>query len=179
MFFVENTAIVLIDIQGKLATLMHDRENLYKSLEIIVKGMNILEVPVIWMEQVPQSLGPTIEEVSGHLGNMTSIAKNTFSCCDNEEFMDVLHRIDRNQILLTGIETHICVYQTAADLVDRGYQVRAIEECVSSRTPGNKQTGLDAIRSLGGMVTSCEMILFELMKSTDAKGFKEIVKLIK
>lgn len=179
MFSVENTALVLIDIQGKLATLMHDRETLYKSLEIVVKGMNILEVPVIWMEQVPQSLGPTIEEVSAHLGNMTPIAKNTFSCCDNDQFMDALHRTDRSQILLAGIETHICVYQTAASLIRKGYQVKAIEECVSSRTSRNKQIGLDAIKGVGGMVTSCEMILFELMKSTDAKGFKEIVKLIK
>lgn len=179
MFSVDNTAIVLIDIQGKLATLMHDRENLYKSLETIVKGMNVLKVPVIWMEQVPQSLGPTIEEVAAHLGNRKPIAKNTFSCCDNDQFMDELNQIDRSQILLAGIETHICVYQTAASLISRGYQVQAIEECVSSRTSANKQIGLDAIRGLGGMVTSCEMILFELMKSTDANGFKEIVKLIK
>jgi nicotinamidase-related amidase len=179
MFSVENTALVLIDIQGRLATLMHDRENLYKSLEVMVKGANILEIPVIWMEQVPESLGPTIEEVASHLGERTPIAKNTFSCCENEKFMDALHRIDRNQILLTGIETHICVYQTAADLISREYQVQVIRECVSSRTSRNKQTGLDAIRDLGGRVTSCEMILFELMKSTDAEGFKEIVKLIK
>ncbi|MFO7752297.1 MAG: isochorismatase family protein [Desulfobacteraceae bacterium] len=179
MFSRDDTALVLIDIQGRLATLMHEQQRLYNSLEILVKGMNILKIPMIWMEQVPSSLGPTVKEVSDLMGHSTPIAKNTFSCCDSEEFMNEFNRLGRSGILLAGIETHICVYQTAADLVEKGCRVKVVEECVSSRTLNNKQIGLEAIKGIGGTVTSCEMILFELMKSTEAEGFKEIVRLIK
>ncbi len=179
MFSTENTVMILIDVQGKLATLMHEREQLYKSLETIVKSMKILEVPIIWLEQVPESLGPTVEEISKYLTDMTPIAKHTFSCCDNREFTDTFNALNRNQVLLTGIETHICIFQTAFDLIRAGYQVQVITEGVSSRTVENKEIGLGRIKQAGGVVTSIEMILFELMKSTKANGFRDVVRLIK
>ena len=179
MFEIENTLLILIDIQGKLASLMHNKDNLYKNLEIIVKSMNILAVPIIWMEQVPDKLGPTIQQVADNLPDLEPIPKYTFSCCGNDQFMEKLDSIERKQILLTGIETHICVYQTAHDLIKEGYKVQAINDCVSSRTESNKTLGLNRIKDAGGSITSTEMILFELMKSTKAQGFREITKLIK
>ncbi|MCK5312572.1 MAG: hydrolase [Desulfobacteraceae bacterium] len=179
MFAIENTLLILIDIQGKLASLMHGKDHLYKNFEIIVKSMNILKIPIIWMEQVPDKLGPTIQQITNHLPDLEPIPKYTFSCCGNDEFMEKLKSIERKQILLTGIETHICVYQTACDLIKKGYEVQVIDDCVSSRTQSNKTIGLKRIKEAGGSVTSTETILFELMKSTKAEGFREITKLIK
>ncbi|MCP3900438.1 MAG: hydrolase [Desulfobacteraceae bacterium] len=179
MFKVDDTVLVLIDIQGKLASLMHDKEKLYKNLEIITKSMNLLKVPIVWIEQVPDKLGPTIDEITNNLPDQKPIAKYTFSCCNNDEFIEEIKSLKRKQILLTGIETHICVFQTALDLIDDGYEVGVIADCVSSRTQSNKDIGITRMNQAGVVTTSCEMVLFELMKSTKADGFREITKLIK
>ena len=179
MFAIDNTLLVLMDIQGKLETLMHEEANIYKNLEIIIKAMNVFKVPILWMEQVPDKLGPSIEQVSDNLYDLMPIPKYTFSACGNNQFMDKLGLLKRKQILLTGIETHICVFQTAHDLLSKGYDVQAIADCVSSRTETNKILGLKRMNEAGATITSCEMILFELMKSTKAEGFKEITRLIK
>jgi len=179
MFAIENSLLILIDIQGKLASLMHNKDHLYKNFEIIVQSMNILNIPIIWMEQVPEKLGPTIQQITDNMPDSEPIPKFTFSCCGNDQFMERLDSIERKQILLTGIETHICVYQTACDLIKKDYEVQVIEDCVSSRTQSNKTLGIKRIKEAGGSVTSTETILFELMKSTKARGFREITKLIK
>ncbi len=179
MFKVDDTVLVLIDIQGKLASLMHNKEKLYKNLEIITKSMNLLKVPIVWIEQVPDKLGPTIDEITNNLPDQKPIAKYTFSCCNNDEFMEEIKSLKRKQILLTGIETHICVFQTALDLIDDGYEVGVIADCVSSRTQSNRDIGIKRMNQAGVVTTSCEMVLFELMKSTKAEGFREITKLIK
>lgn len=179
MFSINDTLLILIDIQGKLASLMHNRDDLYKNLEILVKSMNILNIPIIWMEQVPDKLGPTIKEISDILPDLKPIPKFTFSCCGNDQFMQEISSLQQKQILVTGIETHICVYQTSVDLIKKGFQVQVVEDCVSSRTESNKTLGINRIKNAGGSVTSCEMILFELMKSTKSQGFKEITQLIK
>jgi len=179
MFSINNTLLILIDIQGKLASLMHNKDDLYKNLGILVKSMNILNIPIIWMEQVPDKLGPTIKEISDILPDLKPIPKFTFSCCGNDQFMQEISSLQQKQILVTGIETHICVYQTSVDLIKKGFQVQVVEDCVSSRTESNKTLGINRIKNAGGSVTSCEMILFELMKSTKYPGFKEITQLIK
>ena len=179
MLTINDTLLILIDIQGKLASLMHDKDKLYKNLEIITKSMNILKVPIIWMEQVPDKLGPTINEISNNLPDITPIAKYTFSCFDNDDFKEKLKSMKRKQIILAGIETHICVFQTAFDLIKDGYDVQVIADCVSSRTKSNKKVGIQRMNQVGAVTTSCEMVLFELMKSTKAEGFREITGLIK
>jgi len=179
MLTIDNSLLVLIDIQGKLASLMHDKERLYKNFEIITKSMNILKIPIIWMEQVPDKLGPTIDEISRNLPDITPIAKYTFSCFENADFKEKLKSINRKKIILTGIETHICVFQTAYDLIKDGYDVQVIADCVSSRTKQNKKIGLKRMNQAGVVTTSCEMVLFELMRSTKAEGFREITGLIK
>ena len=179
MFTINNTILILIDIQGKLATLMHDNDKLYKNLEILVKSMNILKIPIIWMEQMPENLGPTIEQISNNLPDLKPIPKSTFSCCGDDQFLKKLESIKRNQVLVTGIETHICVYQTACDLISKGYDVQVVADCVSSRVHSNKTIGLERINQAGGLTTSTEMILFELLKSAKSDGFREITRLIK
>lgn len=179
MFSVDNTVLLVIDVQGKLAQLMYEKDELFSSLQTIVKGMKIFEVPIILMEQIPQKLGPTINEVSDLLPGTEPIAKHTFSCCNNEEFMAQFDALGRNQVLLTGIETHICVYQTGIDLLKAKYDVQVVADCVSSRTKQNKDIGIDRLKQAGASVTSMEMIFFELMKAAEGDKFRQIVKIIK
>ncbi len=179
MFTIDNTVLILVDIQGKLASLMHGKDELFKNLEIIVKSMNTLKIPIIWMEQVPEKLGGTIDEIALNLPDSTPVPKYTFSCCANSQFLEKIESMQRKQVLLTGIESHICVYQTACDLISDGYDVQVISDCVSSRTILNKNIGLKRMSQAGALTTSSEMILFELMKSTKSEGFREITKLIK
>jgi nicotinamidase-related amidase len=113
------------------------------------------------------------------LSDITPIAKYTFSCFDNDDFKEKLKSMKRKQIILAGIETHICVFQTAFDLIKDGYAVQVIADCVSSRTKSNKKVGIQRMNQAGAVTTSCEMVLFELMKSTKAEGFREITGLIK
>ena len=180
MFKLEETVLLVIDIQGKLATLMHDRESLFSSLSTLIQGMKAMEVPIIWVEQLPDKLGASIPEVSDLLSpDMTPISKHTFSCCKNPQFMERFNAIDRKQVLLTGIESHICVYQTGIELLDRGCEVQMVADCVSSRTSENRQLGIDRICRAGGDVTSVEMIFFELLQKAEGDMFRQVVKLIK
>jgi len=179
MLHPENTALVLIDVQGKLATLMHEREALYRNLQILIKGVKALELPILWLEQYPKGLGPTIPEVADLLEGGQPIAKTCFSGCGQEEFMEQLRGCGRKQLLLAGIETHICVYQTARDLLTQDYHVEIVADGVSSRTPENRRVGLERMARAGAEVTSVEMALFELLREAKGPQFKEIAGLVK
>ncbi len=179
MFALNKTVMLLIDVQGQLAQLMYEKEKLFKSLQIMIQGMKILGVPIIWMEQIPKNLGPTSEEISKHMTGMEPIEKFSFSCCGEPLFMDKFEKTGRSQVLLTGIETHICVFQTGYDLIQKGCKVQVVSDCVSSRTRENKEIGIQRIIKTGGEITSVEMIFFELMKAAQGDQFKQIVRLIK
>ncbi len=179
MFETGKTIMLLIDVQGRLAQLMHEKDELFRSLEIMVQAMKILEIPIIWMEQVPENLGSTTESVSRHLTGMTPIEKFSFSCCNDLGFKEKFDSFGRKQVLLTGIETHICVFQTGRDLIAQGCEVQVVADCVSSRTLENKRIGIERIVQEGGSVTCVEMILFELLKEARGDRFKQIIRLIK
>ncbi len=179
MFKPDNTALALIDIQGKLATLMYQREPLYRNLQILVKGAQVLQLPVLWLEQYPQGLGPTIPEVAELLKGQQPLTKVCFSACGLEEFRQGLRATGRQQVLLAGIEAHVCVYQTCCDLLEEGYQVEAVADAISSRTPENRHLGLDKMARAGAGITSVEMALFELLRVAGTPQFKEIAKLVK
>ncbi|WP_022668402.1 hydrolase [Desulfospira joergensenii] len=179
MFCVENSVLVLVDVQGRLAQLMYEKERLFTSLETLVKGMKILGVPIIWMEQIPSKLGPTIDSLSKIMEKERPIEKNSFSCCGEPEFMDRLNGLGRNQVLISGIETHICVFQTAFDLLEKGCEVQVVSDCVGSRTLENKEIGLNRIVQSGGQLTCLEMVFFELMKKAQGDAFKQIVAFLK
>lgn len=175
----DHTALVLIDIQGKLASLMHEREALYCQLQILVKGAQVLRLPILWLEQYPQGLGPTIPEVADLLSGQRPLTKTCFSACGLRAFQAQLRQSGRRQILLAGIESHICVYQTARDLLDSGYQVEVVADAVSSRTAENKALGLQKMASAGAQITAVEMCLFELLQAAGTAEFKQIAALVK
>jgi len=179
MLELKNTVLIIVDVQGKLANLMHKKEVLFENLQKIIKGAKILGIPVLWAEQNPQGLGPTIPEVATLLSDIQPISKIEFSCCGSEHFVKALKELKRKQVLIAGIEAHICVYQTAIDLIGLGYEVQIVADAVSSRTEGNKKIGLDKTRDAGATLTSIETALFELLKVAEGEKFKEILKIVK
>jgi len=175
----ENTVLVVIDVQGRLATLMHNKEEFFANVVRMIKGAQVLDVPIIWNEQLPDKLGATIPEIRDALKDAAPLVKNTFSCCANNSFSRQLNALDREQVLLVGMETHVCVYQTAIDLLEAGYEVYLVADAVSSRSLENKQIGIDAIRDAGAKLTSVEMCLFEILGVAEGDRFKQIINIIK
>ncbi|MFH1568065.1 MAG: hydrolase [Gemmatimonadota bacterium] len=175
----DSAGLVVVDVQGKLATLMHDREALYRNLQILIAGSQVLRLPIFWLEQYPQGLGPTIPEVAELLGDLKPLPKVCFSGCGDDEFRRRVRTSGRCQLLLCGIEAHICVYQTTRDLLAEGYHVELVADAVSSRTAANRQIGLDRAARLGAHITSVEMALFELLRVAGGPEFKEIARLVK
>jgi len=179
MLDIANTVLLIVDIQGKLAHLMAGKELLFKNVQKLIKGSQTLGVPILWVEQNPKGLGPTIPEIATLLSDIEPISKMSFSSCRNDRFVQALKALARKQILISGIEVHICVYQTAADLVAMGYEVQAVADAVSSRTLENKEIGLQKMRDAGVGVTSVETALFELLKVAEGDQFRNIIKIVK
>ena len=179
MLDIKNCCLVIIDVQGKLAQLMHDRDNLFKKIAVLIKAAKILNIPVVWCQQCPDALGATIPQIAELLAGIEPVNKASFSCCGQIQFNDRLQTLARKQILLCGIETHVCVYQTASDLLRKGYDVSVIADAVSSRTPENKQIALERMRDDGVHISCVEMALFELLGTAEHPHFKQIAALIK
>jgi nicotinamidase-related amidase len=173
------TVLVIIDIQGNLAQAMFDKENLFTNTIKLIKGFKVLNLPVIVTEQIPQKLGQTIPQIAVELDGIKPIAKESFSCWADANFRQHLETLNRRHIVLLGIETHVCVYQTALDLIPNGYNVHLVADAVSSRTLENRKTGIDAIKNAGANITSTEMVLFELLRTAADPKAKELFKIVK
>jgi len=178
MINLENTMLVVIDVQGNLAQAMYEKELLFKNIRKIVRGAQILEMPIVVTEQVPEKLGPTLPEIAGLFTGIQPITKSSFSCCGNDDFVKELKTVTRGQILVTGIEAHVCVYQTTIDLINSGYEVNLVADCISSRTLMNKTIGIESMVNKGAILTSTEMALFELMKIAEGDAFSQIIKIV-
>ena len=166
MFTVEEACLVVVDVQGKLATIVDESEVTIQNASKLAQAMQVLGVPVLWLEQNPSRLGGTALEIAQHIQGQP-IAKMAFSACQEEEFMTALKATGRSQFIMTGIETHICVYQTARQLKEQGFEVEVVADAVSSRTKENKELGLEKMKALGILPTSTEMILYELLQRAD------------
>ena len=176
---IDSAVLVVVDVQGKLASLMHDKEAVFAAQQRIVAAAKALGLPILWVEQNPTRMGPTIPELQGLLAGLQPIAKMSFSCCGEPRFVDALDAMARRQVLLCGIEAHVCVYQTAADLVRGGYEVQMLADAVSSRTEENRGVGLDKARAAGAAITSTETAIFELLKTAEHPAFRDILKIVK
>jgi len=179
MFSSENTILLVIDVQGKLARLMHKKDELVQNTAGLIKVADFLEIPIIVTEQVPEKIGETVPEIAELLKGQKSITKACFSCCGQDQFMQELEALNRKQVIVAGIEAHVCVYQTVCDLMAKQYEVQVVADAVSSRTEANKHFALDRIKMLGGHVTSTEMIVCELLRTSEHKKFREVINLIK
>lgn len=182
MLVKENTGLIVVDIQGKLARLVHESSTLISNCEKLIKGVKALNLPIIWLEQNPDKLGATVPELIALLSspnNEQAILKFTFDACEEPQFMKTINAANVDNWLICGIETHICVYQTALNLKNKGLSVHLVSDCVSSRTLENKNLAINKLASSGIALTGLEMCLFELVKDCRIPQFKEILTLIK
>lgn len=179
MLSVEDAVLLVIDVQGNLYQAMNEKLFLLENIQKLIKGLKIFGVPIIATEQVPDKLGATIPEVKPLLEGIAIISKAEFNSCKNAAFMNAFKAVDRKEVLVAGIEAHVCVYQTVIHLLDRGYEVHVVADAVSSRTKLNANIALEKMRDEGAQITTTEMVLFELLKTADDSKFKDIIKIVK
>lgn len=175
----EQAFFVLVDVQGKLANMMHEKEKLFTNLRTLIQGLRTLEVPVIWAEQYPQGLGETVPEIRELLSDLDPISKKTFSVARHPELYEKIEATGRRHAIVAGIEAHVCVYQTVADLLEKGFQVTIVADAISSRTAENREIGLRRMESDGAKIASVEMLLFEMLEVASGEKFKTVSKLVK
>ena len=176
---IDSTILILIDYQERLFPAMHDKGNLLSNVLKLVEGIRCLGIPIILTEQYPKGLGATLPEIKAMLPDVTALEKICFNCCDNENFCTALEHSGRHQVLLAGIEAHICIYQTAIGLARKGYQVNVVSDCTSSRDPDNKKAAIDRLIAYAMPPTTTEMALFELVKTGSGDIFKRISSIVK
>jgi nicotinamidase-related amidase len=174
-----DTAAVIIDVQEKLFPLIYEHDKLAKNMSILIQGLKLLGVPLLVTQQYTKGLGGTVPQVGEAIGKFDHIEKMAFSCCGDEGFMNEFKKLNKKNVLLAGIEAHVCVLQTTLDLLEAGYQPVVIEDCVSSRFLNNKTVAIERMRQSGAIVSTFESILFELTEESGTELFKGIVKLVK
>lgn len=179
MLVQQETGLIVIDVQGKLARLVDNSDAMIESIATMIKAMQTLGIPVLFVEQLPDKLGATVEELNQFIPAGEAFAKATFSALRTESIEQQIKALNRSQWLVCGIEAHICVYQTVIDLLASGKQVHLLSDCVSSRNPANKQLALQKMQGAGAQLTGVEMALFELLERADTEQFKSILPLIK
>lgn len=179
MLDVRKCSLVVVDVQGKLAGLMDDKETLFGNIEVLIKTAKALDIGIIYCQQNPAALGDTIPQLAGLLTDVEPVDKFSFSCCGEERFNARLKEIGSRQIILCGIEAHICVSQTAIDLLDTGREVYVVADAVSSRTAENKAIAVKRMAGEGAVIVSTEMAMFELLRHAKHKKFRELAILIK
>ncbi len=173
----DNTALLVIDVQERINAVMADQGHVPR-LEVLIEAGRDLGVPVIGSEQYPQGLGPTVGSLAEALG-ADFLGKVTFSCARDRGLVEAVEATGRRQILITGIETHVCVLQTAIDLLAAGYEVQVPHDAVNSRREADKRWALHRMARAGAVVTTTESALFELLERCDTADFKTVAKLIK
>jgi len=175
----ENSIAVVIDIQGRLYPIIHDHETLTRHNRILISGLRTLKVPIVVTQQYTQGVGDTIPEIKEVLGEYKHIEKTSFSCCDEPRFNEDLALASKMNVIITGIEAHVCVMQTVNDLIRQGFKPVVVEDCIGSRKPNDKMMAVERMRQAGAIITTYESILFELLKYSGTDEFREISRLVK
>lgn len=175
----EQCLALIIDDQMKLLPSISESALLLRNTDILIQGLKILEVPLLITQQYTKGLGMSAPSIFLYAQTESYFDKRSFSCWGDTEIRRNIQNSGCRQIILAGIETHICVQQTALDLLQNGYDVILVEDCVSSRKLSDKQTALNRMANEGATVTSYEALLFELMETSLYPRFKEISALIK
>lgn len=175
----EQSIALIIDIQERLFPHIAEKENLLVNTTILTKGLQALGLPIIVTQQYTRGLGSTINQVKDTMASFQPVEKTAFSCCDEPAFTKQLTNSGKKNVIIAGIETHVCVLQTAIDLIASGYNPVIVEDCVSSRTISNKKIAIERLCAEGAVITSYESVLFELCRFASTDVFKTISKLVK
>jgi len=174
----EEAVLLIIDIQDKLVKPMKYADKVIENTNIIISAAEEFNMPIIYTEQYPKGLGNTVIELEERLKNANKFEKTHFTAYI-EGVKEILKEADRKKIIIAGMETHICVFQTARDLINDGYEVFVVKDSVCSRTKENYLNGLSMIESMGAVVTNTETVIFDLLKKAGTPEFKVLSKLIK
>jgi len=174
-------ALLVVDIQEKLLPPIFQKEQLVRNSQLLIRAAGVLKIPAIVSTQYAKGLGKTVPEVAALLPESEAIDKDRFSCFGSECFCTLLKRLpgNRNTLLLCGMESHICVAQTALAALREGYLVHIASDAVSSRTEWNWKIGLERMRAAGAVISSTEMMIYELMSSSSSPAFKEMLPHLK
>lgn len=176
----DESIVVVIDMQEPFLRTIHERERVVNNVCRLLKGAKVLRVPVVGTVQNAEAMGDVIPEVKSLLPPLLPpFGKMTFSCYANSAFASEINRSGRKQVILCGIESHICVSQTALELLSAGFQVHVCADAVSSRTAENWRVGIEKTRQAGGLITSMESALFELLHEAGTADFREILQIVK
>lgn len=179
MLQIDQTILLIIDVQGALAQKMHDKSRTYLHIGYLIRVARTLELPILYTEQAPDKIGHTISEITRHLKGGSPIVKRSFSCMGNPAFVEELSRLNRKQIVVCGIEAHVCVYQTVVDLTAKGYEVHVAVDAVSARTQLNIDVAIERMRMAGAVPTTVDTIACELIRTADHPKFKDVIGLMK
>lgn len=175
----ENTIGLVIDMQEKILPHINNNENIIKSCLTMVNGLRTLSVPIVVTQQYTKGLGNTIPIVNEAIGNFSYIEKTTFSCYREPSFIKVLNRTGKRNVVIMGIESHVCVLQTALDLLYNNFNPVIVTDAIGSRKDEDRTIALWRMRDVGCIMTTTESILFELCREAGTPEFKEISKLVK
>jgi len=171
--------LVIVDVQERLARVMERRDQVEAAIGVLIRTAKLHDIPIVLTQQYTRGLGPTVETLSSRLEGIEPVEKICFSCCGEEPFTRSLDALGRRKIILTGMEAHICVLQTAVDLLDAGYTVHLPWDAVCSRIDGNRDTALRFMERAGAIITSSETVAFQILGKAGTPEFKEISSLLK
>ena len=160
LFKKENAAVLLIDYQERFVPVLFNNEETKKYIKLLLAGANIYKVPIFVSEQVPEKLGKTINDFMEYLSSAKFFSKKSMSCCGQKEFIEDLKNKNIETIAVCGVEAHVCVLQTALDLINNGFKVHLIADAITTRIPYNKDIAIEKIKQAGGIISSVETILF-------------------
>jgi nicotinamidase-related amidase len=177
----ERCALVLVDIQERLLPPIYQREQLVRNAQLLIRAAGILKIPALVSTQYAKGLGGTVPEIASLLPGTEAIDKTLFSCFGSDLFSAALKRVpgQPNTLLLCGMESHICVTQTALAALREGYLVHVASDAVGSRTEWNWKIGLQRMRDAGAVISSTEMIIYELIRASSSEAFKELLPYLK
>ncbi|HOO57355.1 MAG TPA: hydrolase [bacterium] len=174
-----DTMLLLIDIQEKFVPHIFEIDRVIRNSVIVSKGCRISGIPIVITEQYPEGLGRTVPDLAEACGECRPFEKTAFSAFEDTAIFNEIKRIDRPNILLAGIEAHVCLIKTALDAIDLGYSIHWLVDCISSRTAANAETAFTRAVQCGAFASSAEMALFQLMESSSDANFRSISKLVK
>ena len=177
----EQCALVVVDIQQKLLPPIFNKEALVKNSQLLIRLAKILDLPAMVTTQYSKGLGGTVPEIASLLADVTAIDKLEFSCFGSDQFRSHLKALpgNHNTVLLCGMEAHICVMQTALGALNEGYLVHVASDAVGSRAESNWNIGLDRMKSAGAVISSTEMMMYELLRCSGTPAFKELLPYLK
>jgi nicotinamidase-related amidase len=177
----DKCALAVVDIQEKLLPPIFEKDRLVRNAQLLIRLANILGMPALTTTQYVRGLGPVVAEIAELLPDRNFMDKTSFGCFGNDQFCSALKTLPgkRNTLVICGMETHICVMQTVMGALDKGYLVHVAADAVSSRTELNWRIGLDRMKSAGAVISSTEMMIYELLRASNTPAFKEMLQHLK